>query len=61
MPPRKLRRRSAAGRVKVDPQFVRDQFADIVEHTPELQHEDPRLLSLYMIPPATEEGRDGDR
>lgn len=52
----KARRRPAFGRMRVDPQLVRDRFAEIVKHTPELRRADPRLLALYVVPPANEEG-----
>lgn len=44
-------RRRATGRVRVDPQYVREQFAEIVARAPrELRRPDPRLYALYVVP-----------
>lgn len=46
-----LRRRvPSRGRVRVDPQYVRDEFACIAKTMPELARPNPRLFALYLVP-----------
>jgi hypothetical protein len=46
-----VKRRPRLGRVVVDPQYVRDEFARMVEAQPySLRWPDPRLYALYPIP-----------